>query len=334
MMRGFSIQYTLDAFQTIARAYAGVPGRKALIWMTGSFPFPMDQPGDVDSRSFGGQFEHVFQLLNDANIALYPVDARGLVTLGPSAASSLRPNPRNPGAMMASQVRTHMSTISTMQTFAAMTGGEAFYNTNDLNRAVRRASEDSSAYYMLAYYLKPEPEDAKKKRDPWRKLTVKVKRSGAHVRARSGFYIQPPAADEQTARTRDLRSAVTSPLDYTALPLQLRFGAQRPAGKKRAVEFEINVAANAVSIDVADNNHLSLEVVAMVSTPESSLADNFRETIEGHVKPENRQKIMSSGITYRNLLNVAPGEYSVKLVVRDNLSGRMGSLQAPLTVSP
>ena len=139
MQQDFAIESTLDAFRAIAGAYGGIPGRKALVWVTGTFAFMVDKPGDPPSaRSFTGEFERVFQQLNAANVALYPIDARGLVTVGFSAADTPPASAmRRGGAGMADAQRglkdRHMDTINTMATFADMTGGRAYYNTNDLS---------------------------------------------------------------------------------------------------------------------------------------------------------------------------------------------------------
>ena len=66
-------QYTLDALTQLARALAVLPGRKNLIWISGGFPF--------DITSNAPQLQKVAALLAANRIAVYPVDARGVVTM-------------------------------------------------------------------------------------------------------------------------------------------------------------------------------------------------------------------------------------------------------------
>src|SRR5438874_1517315 len=92
-------------------------------------------------------YEHTWQLLNNAQIALYPIDVKGLQAIVPSSSIS------QPGThYMRNMTWRQMDTQSTLQTFAAVTGGRAYYNSNDLVKGFRDAVHDSEQYYMLGYY--------------------------------------------------------------------------------------------------------------------------------------------------------------------------------------
>jgi hypothetical protein len=56
--------------------------------------------------------------------------------------------------------------------------------------------------------------------------------------------------------------------------------------------------------------------------------------MEGHFKPETYERFRSKSTEYQGALTVAPGEYTVRFVVHDRLSGRIGTVSAPLKVSP
>jgi hypothetical protein len=336
LQQEFAILATLDAFRAIAGAYGGIPGRKALVWVTGSFPFKVDKPGDDPSaRSFTTDFEHVFQQLNAANVALYPIDARGLVTVGFSAADTVPASAtRRGGAGLANAQRAlmdrHQDTINTMATFADMTGGRAYYNTNDLTKAIKRASDDSSAYYVLGYYIRTDEGNP-----GWRKLQVKVHRSGVQVRARSGFFVtRDKETDPEKLRLRELAGAVNSPFDFTSVPITVHWAGQTPADAgKSHVRFQILLAANGVAADESDQNRVDLEFLAVASDPAHKAAPTqVDQHVLGHPAADSLAKIRSSGITYNNQIDLPKGEYTVKFVVRDNVSGRLGSLTAAVTV--
>jgi hypothetical protein len=327
-----AIQATLDAFDSLAQAYAGVPGRKALIWMTGSFPFGMPTPGDIRAGQFLDQYQRIFEKLNNANISVYPVDARGLMVLGPTAADNLRVNPRNPGGFartMQARSQRQQDSINTMNSFADMTGGRAFYNTNDLTNAVAKAADDSASYYVLGYYLK-----ADVGKPGWRKLQVKVKRDGTHVRARSGFFVLKEDQNDQRVRAAEIRTAVSSPFEFTALPVTVEWTGRGPdRGSKRVIQFNVVLNPNSITVDDTDKNHVSLEFLAVARDPTLKVADQVGQSVEANLKPESLEKLRNSGITYKNQLTVEAGDYNVRFVVRDNLSGHIGSLSVPLKVN-
>jgi VWFA-related protein len=323
-----AITYTLQGMQQVAQTLAGFPGRKALIWAGGGFPFSVSDntmqlaPAGRDSLAdVLPQYEHTWQLLNDAQIALYPVDVKGLQTNTPSASI------RNPGAnYLRNATWRRMDTQATLQTFAGATGGRAYYNSNDLVKGFRDAVHDSSRYYLLGYYL-----DHSNTKPGWRKLAVKVKRDHVEVRARSGFFVTHATIDPASNRDSDIISALQSPLDYTALQLVARWDTVEAS--KQAVSYVVKLAPDPSLIDAADNNHMALEFVGVAKTPAGEQVDQpLAQKVDLHLTAERLPTARENGIQYRGALDLAPGEYTVRIVVRDSLSGRIGSVAAPLKV--
>jgi VWFA-related protein len=328
-----AITYTLQGLQQIAQTMVGYPGRKSLIWASGGFPFSVSDntmqlaPAGRDSLSdVLPLYEHTWQLLNDAQIALYPVDVKGLqVAIMPSASVG------NPGKNYARNMSwKHIDTQSSFETFAAMTGGRAYYNSNDLVKGFRNAVNDSAEYYMLGYYL-----DRSKTKAGWRKLAVKVKRDHVEVRARSGFFVTNATIDPDSSRSSDLSSALQSPLDFTSLALVARWSkieAGTEPGKKH-VNYQMHLAADPALVNEADNNHVVIEFMALAKTAEGKTVDRpVGQKVDAHLTAEKLLAVHQIGLAYSGALDLAPGEYTVRFVVRDDLSGRVGSVAAPLKV--
>jgi len=328
-----AITYTLQAMQQVAQALAGFPGRKSLIWASGGFPFSVSDntmqlaPAGRDSLTdVLPMYEHTWQLLNDAQISLYPVDVKGLQVVTMPSASVRNPG-KNYGRNMSWR---NLDTQATLQTFASMTGGRAYYNSNDLAKGFRDAVNDSAEYYMLGYYL-----DRSKTKSGWRKLAVKVKRDHVDVRARSGFFVTNATVDPENSRNSDISSALESPLDYTSLALVARWDKIEPGKEpgKKHVNYMMRLAPDAALINDADNNHVVLEFMAMAKTPEGKAIDRpMGQKVDAHLTAEKLASIRQIGLVYRGALDLAPGEYTVRFVIRDNLSGRVGSVDAPLKV--
>jgi VWFA-related protein len=114
---------TIDGFAAIAQRLMGVPGRKKVIWVTGTFP-----------AMFLNEHREWMRALNRADIGIYPVDARGLA--GPAPAG-----------------------LDTLTEIADQTGGRAFYNTNDLSGAVGKAMENGQVTYTLGFYAQSDQPD-------------------------------------------------------------------------------------------------------------------------------------------------------------------------------
>ncbi|MGA9475024.1 MAG: VWA domain-containing protein [Terriglobales bacterium] len=334
-----AITNTLDALQQVARALGGVPGRKALIWAGGGFPFSVSDntmglaPAGRDTLSdVLPMYEHTWELLNEAQIALYPVDVKGLQLNMPNASDDLSTSPGTTGFnnYLRSTSYRQLDTQSTFESFAAATGGRAYFNSNDLVKGFRDAVQDSEQYYMIGYYL-----DRSNTKTGWRKLAVKVKRDHVEVRARSGFFVTNATVNPEISHDSDLATALKSPLDYTGMSLAAHWDdvvASKEAGKK-SVRFIVHVDPDPSLIDTADDNHVVLEFVAIATIPTGEKAgEPTGKKFDMHPKPDALATIKEKGISYRGALELAPGEYNVRIVVRDGLSGRIGSVAAPLKV--
>lgn len=155
--QSFKIQlrthYTLDAMNQLARYLSGIPGRKNLIWFSGSFPLNIMPDGDLtDPFAVMGSSEEEFRettnLLTLSQVAVYPVDARGLTTSPVfNAATSGEKYSKRPSSWVQDQEKFLQQTAEehmTMDQMAQATGGHAFYNTNGLSQAVAKAIDSGS----------------------------------------------------------------------------------------------------------------------------------------------------------------------------------------------
>jgi VWFA-related protein len=317
-----AIETTLQAFLSIAWSLSGIPGRKSLVWATGGFPFYLDSfasvPGDNALRLL---YERALKALNDAQISVYPLDVRGLVT-----------NPMYGGDYAGSLVSEDApdllreSTQNSLKNFARMTGGVAYYGNNDLAGAFSRAAQDSSSYYLLSYYF-----DHRNNKPGWRQLQVTVSRKDAEVHARAGYLVSDVAVNPELSHKSDVAFALNSPFESTGIPVTARWEGFQPDGPKKKVGFTLQVPATDL-INEADKNRYDLEFIAQ-ATNQGTPAGGAGQTIKGAVRPDALAKLKAEGIFYTNALELPPGKYQVRFVVRDNLSGRLGSVIVPLTVN-
>jgi VWFA-related protein len=323
-----AIEVTLDAMEHIAHALAGIPGRKSLIWLTGSFPLSLNPFSEILQGQGAAYFRRTVQALNDANVAVYPVDIRGVINTEvsgldagyPTQLAGQRRNAQNPNEIAEDPTKLR---FEAMRSFAASTGGVPFYNNNSVPNGIRNAIEDSSAYYMLGYYRADKNTDMQ-----WKALNVKVRGAGLQVRSRSGFYA---GQSNDKTNTAELVNAMDSPWDYTGIPVSVRWS-NAPAGngQQRNAPFEILVNGNSVDLS---RHHLQLQYAAAVKALDGKIVTRWGQTLEGPLNPEQEKQIVGSGITYRNALSLPAGKYLVRFVVRDDVTGHIGSVLAPLDLN-
>lgn len=352
------VEATLSGMRQIGEAYLGAPGRKAFIWITGSFPFDLNGTGellspqtvftgnteqtgayyaghsgalpplpeasglikDIDLSPLRQQFRTLMQQFAAGNIVMYPLDARGVMTLNLEAADA-----HTNQLLLQLQRERVQASQSTMETMAKMTGGKACYNKNDIVSCLRDADRDSEEYYLLSYYRE------KNNKPGWRKLAVKVNQPDAEVRARTGYFFGNDAGDKN-ARNRELSTAMKSSVPFSAVPFSAKFLTTTPGGNKKVVKFEIYIPPETVgSVDQGDHK-FQMEVMAVASTAKDQRVDQVGEMLGGNLPPEAMAAIHQQGIAYNNALKLPPGEYSVRFMVRNVATNTIGSVIAPLKV--
>ena len=169
----------------------------------------------MDNRKY---FLDLLDDANFANVSFYPIDPRGLAAFD---------NPIGPDAPPPIQIDQAMlkQRIEVMRTMAENTDGLAVVNSNDLDRGMRRISDDLTSYYLLGYYSTNAKLDGR-----FRSLKVKVKKPGIEVRARRGYR----AATE--AEVTGARKAADAPVPEATRAVNgamERLGRIRPDGGLR-----------------------------------------------------------------------------------------------------
>src|ERR1043166_3418911 len=187
-------------------------------------------------RNYQAQINHTADLLSNAQVAVYPVDSGTLVNrdaysslsntdsngqyLGRSARGGGRIGSGSAQANEISQASaSSIDAHGTMNSIAEQTGGKAFYNTNNIDKAIRESMEDGATYYTLGYYPENKDWDGR-----FRRVSVKVNRPGVKLHYRQGFYAVEPkeyAKQDPKILAVDIGSAldINNPIS-TALPFQ------------------------------------------------------------------------------------------------------------------
>ncbi|HXZ81796.1 MAG TPA: VWA domain-containing protein [Terriglobales bacterium] len=328
---------TLASLRLIGRALAGYPGRKALIWCSASFPFnlALDESKDVEfSKSYHDQIRQTSALLSDAHVAVYPIDARGLLTTSSIADASVETRMAKvtqdaaPSPSLASQAFQQFNTEATMDHLAHDTGGEVFRNTNDLGHAVQAAVADAESYYVLGYYPEQKKWDGK-----FHNIKVITANKQLTIRARSGYFAVDPG---DWRKAGDDKSMLSSASLHTLSATGILFYAHPvpPAKRGQPAVVEILVDASTVSFgsgpDFSYNTNLEFQVGAF--TPDGKLDRVESQSAQGDVHQDTYQRFMKSGIPVRMELMLKPGRYQVRVAARDNRNGHLGTLDVPLTV--
>jgi len=306
---------TMAALQAIAAHVANIPGRKNLVWLTTNLPFS------------GAAMAHV---LSPANIAVYPVDARGL--LARSVATELVPGTADADEVagaagqwdnMPGQSSQPIG-IATMQKLANETGGQAFVNTNDITGAIRKAVEDSQVTYTLGFYIKSDSLDGK-----FHELKVESKRKGLTIRSPKGYFAFP---DTQATKNEDqfrLVSAVQSPIESSSIPLTATVDrVNQPPHSLRVL-----CTIDAHSLRLVQSGGLrkgSVEVYIVEQDQTGKVVGQSGKTFTLQFPEKQYDALLKSGILFHEFVQPQAGVTTLRVLVEDPSTSELGSVIIPL----
>jgi len=312
------IRDTLNMLRAVGEHMAMLPGRKAILWVTQSFP-----PAALNS--FRVQFDETMAALNEANVAIYPVDARGL-TPGNDPKNIIPPDvDMFPAAALATVDGFLHGTIDTMKEIADATGGQAFYDRNDIEKAMQEAIDDARPNYTLGFYLPDEEADG-----AFHRLQVHVAAPGAALRYRQGYFAGGEGGNEVDKKA-DLESALLSPLDETAVIVAAKLDI-RGSGKDRTAQLRVFLDPHTLSLKnqdglgTGDIDEMFIEMDAS-GTAVAKTASH----VQFRISPARRESYNRTGATYTKMIRLDAHATKILIIVRDQATGHVGSLTIPLT---
>jgi VWFA-related protein len=358
------VEQTLGAFVEIAKFLNGLPGRKNLIWLSGSFPaslFPTTERLDVfgPSANYTSDLRQASDLLTVGQVAVYPVDIAGLTTDPSFDASELFRSP-------ADLSRAHMDFIleigaeqATMDQIAEDTGGHAFYNTNGLSDAISTSTEDGANHYTLSYAPSNTKFDGR-----LRKIHVQLAHSGYHLAYRRSYLADDSVLEQDAAGAATMRLQVALrrgvPLAQE-LPLKAHLklqGSAKKASKEeiaQLAEFPAfagrkkwdSVKIQRYSIDYAvEGSQIALEplengraqakfeILIGVYDRESRTMFGYRSPLEKMYLVKKSEEIRKGSFHLRHVAEIPSEAAWLRIAVRDVVGDHLGSLEIPLPLPP
>lgn len=298
---------TLGAIASIAAHVAQIPGRKNLIWLTANLPFSIAAAGPILSR---------------AGLAVYPVDARGLLPAAPPTdqedAAARVVFGRNG---IANGQDSQPTGISSMEEIARDTGARAYVNTNDLEGAIRQAIQDGAITYSLGFYLDEDSLDRK-----FHELKVRIKQGNYDLRYPRGYFASP---DQPAMKQNRLLEAMITPLESQSVGVT----AHVERSQAKPGSFAVSGAVDLRNFELqrtADGWRGAMDVYIVQQDVRGAVIDRSRDRYSLQLTDRLFADYLKSGIFFRE--NVAPHAdlATLRVLVADPSGGNIGSLIIPV----
>ncbi len=332
--RAMVARTTLDSLRNLSNYLAGISGRrKAIIYFSEGVDYDI-----YDVFSTSGGASAVLQASRDAvaaatraNVSIYGIDPRGLGAGGDDLIEVQdTPQDASLNLGLSSFGNEVQRSQDSLRVLSNETGGFAVVNRNDMATAFERVVADNSSYYLLGYYSSNEKRDGR-----FRKIEVKVTRPGLSVRSRKGYVAARGRADtKDDPRTApELRTALSSPLPTSSLPMALSAAVFKGGDGKGAVVLSTLIAAR--DLDLVEKNgtfNNALEVVVTAADYRGKSFPGDRATLTLAMKPDSVERLRAGGFRILNSIDLPPGRYQLRVAARESNTKRAGSVVYDLDV--
>jgi hypothetical protein len=216
--------------------------------------------------------------------------------------------------------------FDTMNILAERTGGRAFYNSNDIQGAIRRAIDDSRVTYVLGFYP-----DHGQWNGKFHEIKIKLKRPGTNVRYRRGYFAfaDVAPADEQK-RAALVRDALSVPLDSSSLGLTVATKAVDVPGAE-TLKITVTVDARDVVFNPqGDRLAGSVDIYFIQMGDKNKVIAGETRQLTETIPQREYQDVIKSGLSLPTDILISPGAKVLRLLARDAGSGSSGSVTIPL----
>jgi hypothetical protein len=300
-----------------------MPGRRSIVLIS---------PGFLTLAEHSFDKTEIMDRAIRASVLINALDARGLYTVNTDVSK--------PSAnIMTQQVLNRMeregssAQSDVMAELAAGTGATFFQNNNDLEEGFRRLSSAPEYYYLLAF----SPQNLRMD-GGFHSLKVSLKSSnefkGATLVARKGYYAPTHLENAKDTAKREMEEALFSREEMTDIPVDLhtQFFKSGADSAKLALLIKIDVKKLKFRKE-NERNYDDLTVACGIFDRNGVYVTGVQKLIEMRLKDDTLEKRVDNGIVVRNTLDVKPGVYTVRLVVRDAegqmMSARNGAVEIP-----
>jgi VWFA-related protein len=318
----FSADRKLLALESVMQTMGKIPQKKSLIYFSNG----ITQSG-IDNQS---ALREATAAAVRNNVSIYPVDVRGLSAFaagGQAQTASLHGTAAYTGASVLNDLNGNDASQETLYTLAADTGGKAFMDTNDLSGVFSVVQRDTSAYYVLGYTSTSHLKDGR-----YRRLKVQVNRADVKLEYRAGYYADRDyqhmkSSDRETQLEDEL--AAELPETDVAVYAGAAYFRQDDAHYYLAVSLLIP-GTQIPFVQEKDKDNATIDIIGQVLENGKLPVGRLRDTVKLAV--DSAQQVRRKNVQYNTGFVLAPGNYHLKFVVRENSTGRMGTFETDVRI--
>lgn len=321
----FNTDRKLAGLESAVKMLRSLPEKKALVY----FASGMSKTG-IDNQA---QLRGTINAAIRANVAFYPVDARGLIASAPMG-DATKGSPGGRGMFTGDSQRSGRNNLQAQQdslvTLAADTGGKALIDQNDLSVGITQAQRDISSYYILGYYSTNTANDGR-----YRRIKVEVAKTvNAKLDYRSGYFASKEFRQFNSSdRELQLQEALSLGDPVTDISLALEVNYFRLGRDRYFVPVAIKIPGSDIELAKKGGaEQTRLDFLGEVRDAKGTVQASVRDELTVKLKGDQIGQLSNRNLQYDTGFTLQPGAYKLKVLARENETGKMGTFETNFTV--
>jgi VWFA-related protein len=321
----FNTDRQLAALQTAVTMLRSVSERKSLVYFASGLRL-----NGVDNEA---QLRATINAAIRANVAFYPVDARGLVAQAPLG-DATRGSPGGIGAFSGAAANAMMQSFQRSQdslyALAADTGGKAMLDNNDLAAGIVQAQQAITSYYVIGYNPTNTAPDGK-----FRRVKISLKEEvSVKLDYRQGYFAGKTFSKFTAAdKERQLEEALMLGDPITDLTIAMEVNYFQLNRAEYFVPVTVKMPGNELALARKGGADRTLiDFIGEIKDDYGSTIQNLRDKVDIKLSGENASQLQKRPIEYDTGFTLLPGKYVIKFLARDSETGRIGTFQAGFTI--
>lgn len=325
----FNTDRQLAALESAARMLGALNEKKALVYFSSGIT-----RNGLDNQA---QLLATVNAAIRANVAFYPIDARGLVAQAPLG-DATKGSPGSQAMYTGSSARAVQSNLQgtqeTLYTLAADTGGKALLDNNDLSMGLVQAQKDVASYYVIGYYSSNEALDGR-----YRRIKITIGDAATRARIAKVDYRQGYFAGKQfrkfndSDREQQLAQALALGDPITDMNLALELDYFRLGRDRYFVPLAVKIPGSEIELARHGGAESTrFDFIGEVKDAKGSVVANVRDNIPVKLKGETAQQLAKTTLEYDTGFTLPPGTYTTKFLARENETGKIGTFETKFVV--
>src|SRR5580700_3947811 len=322
----FNTDRQLAALQTAAHMLGQVSEKKSLIYFASNLRL-----NGIDNQA---QMHATADEAIKSGVTFWTVDARGLVAgapMGDASQGSSGGQSMYTGGSAQAVTSNFQKSQDTLYALAGDTGGKAFLDNNDLAGGIVQAQESISDYYLVGYYTSNTEPNGK-----FRRIRISLANNQeAKLDYRQGYYANKVWGKfNDVDRERQLEDALMQEDPWTDLTIAMEIDYFQLNRAEYFVPIIVKIPGRELALAKRGGAEITRidfvgEIKDLVG---GTTVENVRDNVSIKLSDKTAAELARVPMEYDTGYTLLPGKYSIKVLARDDETGRIGTFQTTFVI--